>query len=57
MLLAAMTAAIHGLVAVEGAVLGAEPSQCIMQGGLVPLHLDQQGIASDIPSFFPITFQ
>jgi len=30
MLLAAMTAAIHGLVAVEGAVLGAEPGECFM---------------------------
>src|SRR3954471_8055295 len=45
-LLAAMTAAIHGLVAVEGVVLGAEPGQCFMQGGLVLLHLDQQAIAA-----------
>ena len=45
MLLAAMTPPVHGLVAVEGAVLGAEPGQCLMQGGLVLLHLDQQAIA------------
>src|SRR3954449_9794627 len=32
-------------VAVEGVVLGAEPGQCFMQGGLVLLHLDQQAIA------------
>jgi hypothetical protein len=33
-------------VAVEGAVLGAEPSQCFMQDGLVLLHLDQQAISA-----------
>ena len=44
MLLAAMTAAIHGLVAVEGLVLGAEPGQPVMQSGLVLLHLDQQAL-------------
>src|SRR3954451_5383742 len=32
-------------VAVEGVVLGAEPGQCFMQGGLVLLHLDQEAIA------------
>jgi hypothetical protein len=30
MLLAAMTPPVHGLVAVEGVVLGAEPGQCFM---------------------------
>ena len=35
-----------GLVAVEGAVLGAQPGQCFMQGGLVLLHLDQQAISA-----------
>jgi hypothetical protein len=33
-------------VAVEGVVLGAEPGQCFMQGGLVLLHLDQQAISA-----------
>ena len=33
-----------GLVAVEGLLPGAEPGQRVMQGGLVLLHLDQQGI-------------
>src|SRR3954469_16318939 len=33
-------------VAVEGVVLGAEPGQCLMQGGLVLLHLDQQAISA-----------
>ena len=46
MLLPAMPAAIHRLMAVEGAVLGPEPGQCIMQGGLVLLHLGQQGISA-----------
>jgi hypothetical protein len=45
MLLAAMTPPVHGLVVVERVVLGAEPDQCLMQGGLVLLHLDQQAIA------------
>jgi hypothetical protein len=30
MFLAAMTPSVHGLVAVEGVVLGAEPGQCFM---------------------------
>src|SRR3954463_13957513 len=33
-------------VAVEGVVLGAEPGQCFMQGGLVLLDLDQQAISA-----------
>src|SRR4051794_3412255 len=41
MLLAAMTPPVHRLMAVEGVVLGAEFGQRVMQGGLVPLHLDQ----------------
>src|SRR3954447_20693551 len=43
-LLAAMTPPVHRLMAVEGVVLGAEFGQRVMQGGLVPLHLDQQAI-------------
>ena len=46
MLLAAMTPPVHGLVAVEGLLPGAEPGQRVMQGGLVLLHLDQQGISA-----------
>src|SRR3954452_5283168 len=45
MLLAAMPAAVHSLVAVEAGALGAKPGQGRMQGGLVLLDPDQQGIA------------
>src|SRR3712207_1358358 len=45
MLLAAMAAAVHRLVAAEGALLGAELGQGSMQVGLVVLDADQQGIA------------
>src|SRR3954462_4474680 len=45
MLLAAMPAAVHGLVAVEGSLLGAKPGQSRMQDGLVLLDPDQQGVA------------
>src|SRR5215212_10482618 len=45
MLLAAMAATVHRLVAAEGALLSAEPGQGSMQGGLVLLDPDQQGIA------------
>jgi len=44
-LLAAVAAAVHGLVAVEGALRGAEPGQGRVQGGLVVLDADQQGVA------------
>lgn len=44
-LLAAMAAAVHGVMAVEGAPGGAKPGQRRMQGGLVVRDADQQGVA------------
>jgi len=44
-LLAAMAAAVHSFMAVEGAAGGAKPGQGRVQGGLVVLEADQQGVA------------
>ena len=44
-LLATMTPPVHRLIAGEGLLAGAEPGRPVMQGGLVVLHPDQQGIA------------
>ena len=58
-LLATVAAAIHGLVAVEGMLLGAQPGQGRMQGGLVVLDADHHGVAgrSGLREAFPLAMQ